>query len=77
MSDSVAILGGWDQLIGREVQQTLQSVGSDMEIAATSSARLGKSVKHLEVSVKDMSAAGQLYHVHTYMCIFKPYIYIE
>jgi len=30
---------------------------SDVEIAATNSARLGKSVKHIEVTVKDMSVS--------------------
>ena len=40
-----------------QVQQTLQSVSSDMEIAATSSARLKNSVKHVEATVKDMSVS--------------------
>ncbi|CAE7222678.1 unnamed protein product [Symbiodinium sp. CCMP2456] len=40
-----------------QVQQTLASVSSDMEIAATSSARLGKSVKKVEDKVQDMSVS--------------------
>ncbi|OLQ12380.1 hypothetical protein AK812_SmicGene3709 [Symbiodinium microadriaticum] len=40
-----------------QVQQTLASVSNDMEIAATSSARLGKSVKKVEDKVQDMSVS--------------------
>eukprot|EP00439_Symbiodinium_sp_Y106_P073014 s735_g13.t1 len=45
------------QKVLSQVQQTLASMSGDMEIAATSSARLGKSVKKVEDKVQDLSVS--------------------